>query len=985
MSEPIDLTTPPGSPSGIDNGVINLISDDEDTLMEERAPPPVISTNGSKAGKRPIEGAAAVTVVKAQRATLGQLSSAVPPLSNDDDQVLETAAPAANLRTDKDVDADADDDDITFVGRTGNNALSDFPHARENCLRHRFVQGNETACCPNCYCYVCDDVASDCPEWADHCRASHTSPAWQQRRAQWKQRKAMPAIGGSDSRTNDAGHAQSAPVAVNRWSCDAFYKALEQVFPVEEREPSGLVTALKLRPYQKQSLAFMLALERSMDSTLVGTGERCSFKMKNLGRCSVRGGWLCDEMGMGKTACITALILANPASAATDGAGTSASGGGLGGGGGGGGGGKLSAGSASFRPGTDLKLTLVVVNNTLVKQWEDEIKKFAPGLAVHTLYNGAGQGRAAALMHLRTADVLITTPHATWPDELLGEHGRVHRLVVDESHLLNGSSWRAQMRKLMSVPASHTWLVTGTPFSAGLADLTMQARLLHQWGSGVKLRDLLGIGSSSTRPVFSNEKVVEALRKVMMRHTKRMRIGGEVALSLPEADCQTVWLTMSDDEKVLYQLHACDNARSTNGGPMVQSNAEFNFDGLEINLRQMRNATCHLYDPAAVVDGGNVEGFTSQDDAVGRHADGCAAFNRMHIKCGINSEGESKWRTKAELCSKYKALLNDMAALKATDPKFKVVVFTSYNSVHERLVELVKKQSHDYRVFEFNGETPPLRRHRIIDEFQNQANDKPCVFIVTFATAAVGITLTAATRVYLMEPALDPAKEAQAAGRIHRLGQTKEIHIKRFALRESVDEAIASLHAKIASGQITVVDKKLPAEATKHLLEHGVMQPHTADPNDVGTLRLLSARRVLSTVNYGKGLNDGLRWAIPDNALERPDNALGEMPDAVGATYRESPCTCCGRMLMLPGSLTFWGRGNMRWLVGQTGDPHNIVWPTRPKTRGEAAALKGNDPSCKDEVDAALSMVEVLKAREKTQEDTKHITRKEEVSRSGNR
>ena len=48
---------------------------------------------------------------------------------------------------------------------------------------------------------------------------------------------------------------------------------------------------------------------------------------------------------------------------------------------------------------------------------------------------------------------------------------------------------------------------------------------------------------------------------------------------------------------------------------------------------------------------------------------------------------------------------------------------------------------------------------------------------MTYRTAAVGITLTAANRVYLFEPSLDPAQEVQAAGRIHRLGQTKEVNV----------------------------------------------------------------------------------------------------------------------------------------------------------------------------------------------------------------
>ena len=65
----------------------------------------------------------------------------------------------------------------------------------------------------------------------------------------------------------------------------------------------------------------------------------------------------------------------------------------------------------------------------------------------------------------------------------------------------------------------------------------------------------------------------------------------------------------------------------------------------------------------------------------------------------------------------------------------------------------------------------------------------------------MGITLTAANKVYLMEPALDPATEAQAAGRIHRLGQTREVLIKRFCFRETVEEAVCELHAKIKSGE----------------------------------------------------------------------------------------------------------------------------------------------------------------------------------------
>ena len=103
-----------------------------------------------------------------------------------------------------------------------------------------------------------------------------------------------------------------------------------------------------------------------------------------------------------------------------------------------------------------------------------------------------------------------------------------------------------------------------------------------------------------------------------------------------------------------------------------------------------------------------------------------------------------------------------MAMLRQREAQCKVVVFTSRSRVQQELVALVKASpkagASTWSIFEFNRDTPPLRRHRLIHDFQHGVTDKPCVFIVTYETAAVGITLTAATRVYLMEPAIDPAQ-----------------------------------------------------------------------------------------------------------------------------------------------------------------------------------------------------------------------------------
>ena len=62
---------------------------------------------------------------------------------------------------------------------------------------------------------------------------------------------------------------------------------------------------------------------------------------------------------------------------------------------------------------------------------------------------------------------------------------------------------------------------------------------------------------------------------------------------------------------------------------------------------------------------------------------------------------------------------------------------------------------------------------------------------------------------------IDPAEEAQAAGRIHRLGQTKDILVRRFAFKDTIDEHITQLHAEIKAGRIAVANGALPAEAVR--------------------------------------------------------------------------------------------------------------------------------------------------------------------------
>lgn len=855
---------------------------------------------------------------------------------DDVDEEMETDAAAgpssgATPRQDPLAAVDGEDEEVQYTGRTGHNALCDFPHARFNCVAKKFCPGKEQEMCSQCYCYICDAPAAGCPQWATHCVATHGDAHSEAQRRAWRQGP-QPAAGVAAASSSSAAALVPNARREDRWSCDRMLAAIQQVYPVEAPEPAGLLQSITLRPYQKQSLAFMvnlegdasLAVRRSVENfnvvqkgahrflrTLDGRAHLVNWdtpKWTQRGGATISGGWLCDEMGMGKTAVVTALVIARPSTAKPR---------------------DDAAQSDQLR----LKGTLVVCNNTLVQQWEDEVRRFAPNLRVETFYSNGGAGAAkrkeSALRNLKEADVLITTPHMNFGD--LKRRMHFHRLVVDESHLLGGRGIDMPLGSVIKFSADHVWCVTGTPFSTSLNQLMEQAFLLGQLDDGIQLRKL--IRATSPRESGSNQTLADELRRVMIRHTKAMRIGGDVALSLPEKDTQTVWLDMSDDERLLYQVHACDEGKP----PWARQETYLSLKDLGIGIQKRRRALSHLYDRD--IAGGYTlpEYFVTPPtydatydshsrcmrqyctveapSSVGRFGDAAATFLRLHGKVTVVEQvkdhagrktrdgSTGSWAVRSvtksvvslDMMTKAKRLVADLTALLQTEPNMRVAIFTEHNTVQEQLKEWLARKG-PWGISEFNQKTAPLQRHKIIKDFQANTGGGAKLFVATFQAAAVGITLTAATRIFLFEPSLDPATEAQAAGRIHRLGQLNEVHIHKYAFKNSLDEAIIELHAKIATGEVTMRDGKFPPEALAIFRKHGV-----ADAHDL------------------RGPTRELKQA--GKAGERPYAGSRYTSGEWGRTVQEQQCACCGRWHLVPGSSRWWGTGpQLSWLNGLADD-----------------------------------------------------------------
>jgi SNF2 family DNA or RNA helicase len=160
------------------------------------------------------------------------------------------------------------------------------------------------------------------------------------------------------------------------------------------------------------------------------------------------------------------------------------------------------------------------------------------------------------------------------------------------------------------------------------------------------------------------------------------------------------------------------------------------------------------------------------------------------------------------LPSKIEVLIADINAL-PTDTKWQVIqsahnsmgvlltyvhsiVFSTWRLTLD-LVESGLNQA-NIRSVRFDGKVPQAQRQSVLTQFKTDPNIR--IMLLTLSCGAVGLTLTEASRAYLMEPHWNPTIEEQALARIHRIGQLKEVTTIRFYIRDSFEETVMEVQEK---------------------------------------------------------------------------------------------------------------------------------------------------------------------------------------------
>ncbi|KAJ8122931.1 hypothetical protein ONZ43_g993 [Nemania bipapillata] len=167
------------------------------------------------------------------------------------------------------------------------------------------------------------------------------------------------------------------------------------------------------------------------------------------------------------------------------------------------------------------------------------------------------------------------------------------------------------------------------------------------------------------------------------------------------------------------------------------------------------------------------------------------------------------------LPSKIKALLEDIRRIPSD---VKCIVFSTWRLTLDLITRGLDKEG--IPNIRFDGKVPQKDRHSVVTAFNSDPSIR--VMLLTLSCGAVGLTLTAASRAYLMEPHWNPTLEEQALARIHRLGQSREVETVRFYVRDSFEEQV------------------MKVQESKKQLAGVLLSPHdSAQTNDnLGTLEV---------------------------------------------------------------------------------------------------------------------------------------------------
>ncbi|GAA1147698.1 non-specific serine/threonine protein kinase [Kitasatospora gansuensis] len=390
--------------------------------------------------------------------------------------------------------------------------------------------------------------------------------------------------------------------------------------------------------------------------------------------------------------------------------------------------------------------TLLVCPMSLVGNWQREAARFAPMLRVH-VHHGSERGSA-----IPPADLVITTYGVLQRDARALAGTQWRRVVADEAQYVKNSA-TAQSRALRSLPVTvHRIALTGTPVENRLAELHAILDFANPglFGSTESFRERFAVPVEQHGSADAGSQLRRLSGPFVLR---RLKTDPVIAAELPAKQEITVWCNLTAEQAGLYQAVVADVLHREQG-----------IRGVE------RKATV------------------------------LAAIGKLKQVCNHPAQllhDRSPLGDRSGKVARLEELLTE--ALAEGD---RVLVFTQY-AEFGRLLQPHLTERLGEEVLYLHGGVPKHRREELVTRFQ--APDGPRVFLLSLRAGGTGLNLTAANQVIHLDRWWNPAVEDQATDRAFRIGQRRDVQVRRLVCVGTVEERIAELiEAKRALAEAAV-------------------------------------------------------------------------------------------------------------------------------------------------------------------------------------
>jgi non-specific serine/threonine protein kinase len=379
-------------------------------------------------------------------------------------------------------------------------------------------------------------------------------------------------------------------------------------------------------------------------------------------------------------------------------------------------------------------VALVVCPTTLLYNWQNELKKFTPSLTFQIHHGGT---RNKSQLFKGDTEVIITTYGTLRSDIKMFAEVNFDYVILDESQAIKNPSSKVTKAACL-LKATNKLCLSGTPLQNNTFDIYAQMNFLNPGMLG----SIEYFKHNFSMPIdkFDEKEQKEHLRKFVFPFILR-RTKEQVAKDLPEKQEMVLYCEMGTAQRKIYEAYRNDYRDKLIG--MVE---EKGIQKSQLSILQGLMKLRQICDSPAILKDEDYPNESVKLDELTREI--------------------------AENIQGHKAL-----------------VFSQFLGMLALIKEQLTKLGIDYEYFD--GSSTIQERERAIERFQN--DPKCSVFLISLKAGGVGLNLTAADYVYIVDPWWNPAVEQQAIDRTHRIGQTKNIFAYRMICNDTVEDKILKL------------------------------------------------------------------------------------------------------------------------------------------------------------------------------------------------